>query len=410
MFINVSQIQLLRSVGSGLGVLAVLWASLVCFLRERIALAIGIIKESSAALIDMPLLCFFPLFQTFLFACFTAIWLLYSAYLISSGELTTYTDPVTSISYNYIHYDVNSQGAMLILVFVWLWTTGFIEAFGNLASSHAVLSWYFSEEQNTSCKCSCSCLGLWLCGGCSSVLNSVQTCFRYHLGTAAVGSFIVAIVRLFRVMLEYLKTKFTLNSSNRLVKYTFFCLSCCFALFDKLLRYLSKHSYPQCALFGTPFCQSARHAFHLLYQNFGRFAAMHVIGDFVVLIGKFSISLSAAGLGYLYMTTTLSSSLHGVVMPTVLIGFVAFCTSTMFLGVLSSTSDTIMQAFIVDEELQLGRSQRMAINFTAYSMEKPLQVTMKPVPMDEDGDDESDPDDAEVAIELSSIGNPIAKV
>jgi hypothetical protein len=42
----------------------VLWASLIFFLRQRIALAIGLIREAAAAIVAMPVLVIFPVLQT----------------------------------------------------------------------------------------------------------------------------------------------------------------------------------------------------------------------------------------------------------------------------------------------------------------------------------------------------------
>ena len=47
---------------------------------------------------------FYCLIQAILFVGFSAIWLLYTTYLVSSAQITTYEDPVTGESYKEFKY------------------------------------------------------------------------------------------------------------------------------------------------------------------------------------------------------------------------------------------------------------------------------------------------------------------
>eukprot|EP01040_Poterioochromonas_malhamensis_P016833 gene16833-19208_t len=189
--LNNTEVELLNALGIALCTMGVLWMCFICFLRKRISLAIQIIRESAAALIHMPLLLFLPIFQTFLFAAFTCLWLYYTIYLISSGNITTHVDSTTGISYKTVSYDVNSQRAILFMLFSWLWTIGFIEAMGQLSSAHCVLKWYFAEVHKdiTSCQ----------------IFSSICCMMRYHTGTAALGSLLITCIRGVRLVLEYVK-------------------------------------------------------------------------------------------------------------------------------------------------------------------------------------------------------------
>jgi hypothetical protein len=62
-----------------------------------------------------------PLFQTSLFVAFTALWLYFSLYLVSSGTVHTHVDELSGISYKSVSYDSHAREAILFLVFVWLW-------------------------------------------------------------------------------------------------------------------------------------------------------------------------------------------------------------------------------------------------------------------------------------------------
>ena len=119
------------------------------------------------------------------------------------------------------------------------------------------------------------------------------------------------------------------------------------------MKFFSKHAYIQVALLGTPFCKSARCAFSLIVRNLGRLAAITVVGDFVIFIGKLAIAMISAAVAYLYFTTTMRKDVTGFIMPTVFTTFVAYITSSLFLSIVSSAADSVLQAYLTEEEMQL---------------------------------------------------------
>lgn len=42
----------------------------------------------------------------------------------------------------------------------------------------------------------------------------------------------------------------------------------------------------QTAIYGTPFCTSCKKAFYLIARNIGRIAAVSLVSEFVIIIGK----------------------------------------------------------------------------------------------------------------------------
>jgi hypothetical protein len=126
-----TEVQFLKALGVLLAIGAVIWLSLICYMRERIALAIGIVRESAKALTAMPLLCMFPVLYWLIFAAFTALWMYYSVYLVSSGEVHTHVDDTTGLSYQTFSYDDNARKGIAFMIFVWVWSVGFLEAIGK---------------------------------------------------------------------------------------------------------------------------------------------------------------------------------------------------------------------------------------------------------------------------------------
>jgi hypothetical protein len=129
---NPLEIKILKVLGALLAVSAFLWICVICFMRERIALAIGLIRESSKAITSMILICFFPFLQTICFLAFTAIWSVFFFYLASSGNIVTNSNGIKTIS-----YDRNSRHALIFLVLGFLWNVAYLDAVGQMIAAHA---------------------------------------------------------------------------------------------------------------------------------------------------------------------------------------------------------------------------------------------------------------------------------
>ena len=68
--------------------------------------------------------------------------------------------------------------------------------------------------------------------------------FRYHLGSVAFGSFIIATVQLFRIMLMALdKHTKQLQEKNKMVKYAMKCMQCCLFCLEKILKFITDYCY-----------------------------------------------------------------------------------------------------------------------------------------------------------------------
>lgn len=63
---------------------------------------------------------------------------------------------------------------------------------------------------------------------------------RYHLGSIAFGSLLIAIVQFIRAILEYInhKTK-ELQQNNMLVKFLMCCVRCCLWCFEKCVKFIT---------------------------------------------------------------------------------------------------------------------------------------------------------------------------
>ena len=61
---------------------------LFLFMRKRIQLAMGCVKETSKAIVKMPIIIFFPVIQAIGFMGFATVWTVYAVNLASMGEIS----------------------------------------------------------------------------------------------------------------------------------------------------------------------------------------------------------------------------------------------------------------------------------------------------------------------------------
>lgn len=212
--------------------LAGLWFCFVCFMRKRIMLAIGIVKEAAKCLAAMPLLVVFPAFQTLGLLVFLVPWFIYCLYLGSSGEVKT-RDGGTAGSYKEFEYDSNTYYAGWYMLFAYFWTSEFIVALGQIFVALAVATWYFTRNKFSI--------------GTITVISSFKTSIFYHSGTAAFGSLVIAVVKTIRAIVTYIKKKANkIKRCRHLVKVILCTISCCLWCIEKCLKFLNKNAYIQC--------------------------------------------------------------------------------------------------------------------------------------------------------------------
>ena len=125
-----------------LWVCAFLLLMLTFYVRRRMMLAIGLVKESSRALSTMSVLTVFPAFQSAAMTIFAVVWLYYAINLASMGEYAT-TDVEMNevkVTFRSFNYDASLEQAGWFLLFCFFWTTQFVMAVGVDKTKHCVAS------------------------------------------------------------------------------------------------------------------------------------------------------------------------------------------------------------------------------------------------------------------------------
>merc|ERR1712150_419826 len=154
--------------------------------------------------------------------------------------------------------------------------------------------------------------------GSGTVIKSISASLYYHTGTAAIGSLIIAVIRIIRALIAKLQKK-AQEMDNKVGQCILCCCQCCLWCFEKFMRFLNKNAYVQTAIFGTSFCTSAKNAFFLILRNAKRVAGISYVLSVLIWISRLFIAFLTAGLSYIVMERKIEEQLHSLFGPTVLV-------------------------------------------------------------------------------------------
>ena len=331
----------------GLGACCALWLALICCIRKRIMLAIGIVKEAARSIAAMPIIVVFPIVQITALVIFVLPWFIYCLYLASAGKMKV-RDGGAAGDYREFVYTDNQYYAGWYMVFIYYWTSEFIVAIGQLVVAMAVSTWYFTRDKSSI--------------GNTTVVSSMRRSFRYHAGTAAFGSLIIAIIKTIRAIVAYIQKKAKKTKTCKVLVQVVLCvIQCCLWCVEKCMKFINKNAYIQTAIFGHSFCKAARCAFFLILRNIVRIAALGLVSGFVLLLGKVIITTGATILCYLALDASgfADDELNYLWLPLVFTAFIAFYVAQMFNEVWGMAMSTILQCFVADEEIYKKDSDAM---------------------------------------------------
>ncbi|XP_058789948.1 choline transporter-like 2 [Phymastichus coffea] len=375
----------------------------VIYFRKKIYLACQLIKESSKAVMNLPATLAFPVIPWILYIVVVTFSALFTLSLLTitvpnytiekldggdidgcqcknpianyfSGEICKPDDfskecslpngqPCKFINCRldggiYPSY-VNFLHFINLLGFYWL--IFFISGFEFMVLGGTFATWYWSLQKDSVSN--------------YSLAASISRTTRYHLGTIAIGSFILAIAQIIRLLLKSLQGK--LKETNHQVAEMLVCI--CRGVFDLLdlfLNFLNYNAYIMCAIHGKSFCQSAKNAFNLLMRNIIKVFVVDTTANWLFFMAKVLITLLITGFTTLYLKYSLpwqdnddSGPYSAITIVLTIIG--TFIISTVFFNVQSIAVKTIFLCFLEDTERNDGSDDRPY--YMSNKLEKLLQ-------------------------------------
>jgi len=398
-------------------VITVVYLLILIVMLKRILIACQVIKEAAKAIAAMPTIVLWPLSTFASVAVLCVWWIIVMAYLASAGDFDattmTFSMPSTSACVTDVEAktgastntakkycsiykgDVDKSAAaveravngtnglsltnssindfkalspvqlnaetynyfILYHIFGFLWSYAFTLGVSYMVMAGAVASWYWTLNKKN--------LPL------APVLSSLKRTIRYHMGSVAFGSLILATVQMIRFMFNYIMKKSKKYENNKVVKFFICCVNCCLKCLERFIDFLNKNAYIMIAIHGYGFCKAAKEAFQLLLRNALRVAAINVIGDFMLFLGKLVVAAGTVLIALAYFNaiaddpSLLPENLRPEenaetfpIFPIICCLIIGYGVGSVFMGVFEVSIDTIFLSFCEDSERNDGSPEK----------------------------------------------------
>jgi len=218
------------------------------------------------------------------------------------------------------------------MIFGFFWIISFLIACNEFVVIVSAITWYFSDKTIEDDD------GI---PGDSDVKYGFIWSVRYHMGSLAFGSFILAIVWIIRIIFEYIGEKVAdATGGNGCTRCLLGYIRCCLDCFDRFVRYINRNAYIYMALSGESFCSSALNSFILILKNAAKFSFVEGIADFFMFLAKVFISSA---------TTLTTWPLMGLIcdvespyMPLFVVFLLAYMIASIFIAIFDVSANTIL--------------------------------------------------------------------
>lgn len=333
-------------------VLAGLYACLLAFLCSRIMLAIELVEEAATQLASTPGIVFVPVVMILIGIAVVAIWSATALQLYSIGEVVTTSVPSLS-SYipngqvHTINTDESAQRALVFHVFGFFWETQLLVALTEMTVAFVAVMYYFAPIGSS---------GYKELPAASPTLAAIGTVLWYHLGTAAFGAGVIALIKFIRACIEYTRHKLQQADKSGVAQWVlcccqsfFWCLECC-------MKFINRNAYIMVALTKQPFCQSAHAALVAIVSNGARVGALALVSTPFLWLGKVFVAAISALIAYAiftgadrYSNPESETVVSAPMLPVLLVFFLAYAIGSMFMAVYGVTIDTILMCYVFEE-------------------------------------------------------------
>ena len=348
--------------------LAVCFLVLLYFIWRDIMIACDIIEEATRVPVAIPTLIVTPPATLFFVIGFVSFAVVLAVFIQASSENIDIMLPVP----NFLNRSdtktaalVNSSGAALANInfndtftvkdvhfanwrpyahiynlFFFLWMFGLMNALCFMTISLCTVYWYFSNPGDDK----------------SPPLGAVAKAFgvalRYHLGTLAFGSLLVAIIQTIRIVLAIVEKKMQeAKELNDTAKIMFKLAQCCLGCLEWIVKFINKNAYIVGAIDGSSFFPAAKKALELIGHNAMSVGALGIISEYVILFGKIIITCGTLIASYFIIKAAgAADGVSGGAIMLFIIGLLSFLIASLFANIFSVCIDTLLICYCYDRD------------------------------------------------------------
>ncbi|XP_068699607.1 choline transporter-like protein 1 isoform X3 [Montipora foliosa] len=303
---------------------------MILFLRKSIALMVAFFKEVGVAMATIPSMLVVPPLSLVCILGLVCAWLIISTYIYTASKpvatafgTAVYTQP-PYITYVWVYYVIGL-----------FWGVQFLLAALEMTLAGAFADYYAVDEE--------AMLSLPL-------LKSFWRMIRYHLGSLAFGSLILAIARLLRYIIKLITREAQRNSNHSLVaKFIRKCFRCCIWCLEKFLNFFNRNVYIQIAAQGDSFCSATKNVFNILRQNPTHFIVISSIGRFFLFLAKLVVVILSFVAGYYILRLFHCDHIYEIAVPVVIGSVIAYVIAYVFFYVFKIGVDTFVVCYCFEK-------------------------------------------------------------
>lgn len=335
--------------------------AMILFMRKRILMVTMLFRESGKAIADMPLLLLQPVLTFATLVTITALW---SMGLIC---LQSVKSPSIDMSTGFVIF--KSETLYKIMkwyhIFAFLWISHFAIACQHYVIGASVSKWYFSTDRYNLH---------------SPIGSSVSELILYYLGSVALGSFLVAIFKVIKIVvrqIQYLVQRNCMQphdqpggSSNgtstitgggsslvgpQIQASTSWCGSFTYLwrvfiwFFDNIVMIINRDAYVEVAIHGHSFLKGAQRALAVLASNPLRLLAIKSVGSILLVVAKVCVVFGTISMAIVLIDDK-THQLNYSWSPIVVSALFAYVVAHWFLSVYEMVIDALFICYCEDYE------------------------------------------------------------
>lgn len=232
------------------------------------------------------------------------------------------------------------------MIFGLFWIVAFNQAKTAFIAMVSATSYYFDSNPERD--------------GNASVCLGFKLAYMNHVGSLALGSFIIALVQFVRiVIMTIVEQAAKTHGENKVTRCILNCANCCLACIEKVCDYINQAAYAYMAVSGDNFCVAAWNGFLLNLKHILKFAWANTLANIFVMMGKIGLCVLNCFSCYMIMKyyTKDLDEISSLIGPMAIVGGITYLAANVILGLFDEVVLALMTCLAIDSDLN-GGSQK----------------------------------------------------
>ncbi|CAE8642301.1 unnamed protein product [Polarella glacialis] len=372
-----------KAIGTWCILLACVGACALVALRDAINVAVGCVQAACECIFSMPSLVIAPAIEAVCKLTVIVSLLGGLAMLISTAEMRPDTMTVQGEVVGGLtrHLEFNDERKLMLAYYVMgmLWLAELSSSLSQFVISYSVILWYYHPKPK----------GF---GPTAPLVRGFIVALFYHLGSLALGAFMLALLRSVRIIMMWISRQ-AKNDGSMVCFALASCCTCCITFAQRYLEFLNKNAYIDIALSSSNYCTAAQNALGFISSAGGKVLVLNGACFVVCIAVVLGVGTCTTGMTWLLVTTnsryTSDRSLHHVENPyfvSAIAGFIGASVALCFMVIFDHVSDTLVYVFVWNRSHGHNTVAKycpdVLLNLLEY---KKLEETQKQAPKEEGG-------------------------